>query len=122
MDKVVDAPRGGENIGKALRDLQEYRATNFGEGIGRGGGDLGSAPTLPGTGPNGTQIIPPSASPTAPTLPGTGPNGTQIIPPGPTAPTQPMICPGPGCPPSPYDKTEAGFGALLNALGQKGGS
>ena len=77
-----------------------------------------NAPTLPGTGPGGTQIIPPATSPNAPTLPGTGPGGTQIIPPGPTAPTQKIICPGPGCPPSPYEKTQTGLGGVLNALGQ----
>jgi hypothetical protein len=77
------------------------------------------APASPGSpvGPGGGAGV----SPNAPTLPGTGPGGTQIIPPGPTAPTQPGICPGPGCPPSPYAKTQTGMGGVLNALGQKGG-
>lgn len=83
-----------------------------------GPGGAGSPPT----GPGGTEIIPPPVSPNAPTLPGTGPGGTKIIPPGGTAPTQPAICPGPGCPPSPYEKTQTGLAGALNALGQKTGS
>jgi hypothetical protein len=77
---------------------------------------------LPPTGPGGTQIIPPSTSPTAPTLQGTGPGGTQVISPGPTNATQPQInCAGTPCV-SPYAKTQTGVAGVLNTLGQKGGS
>lgn len=65
--------------------------------------------------------VPSGPSPNAPTLPGTGPRGTQIIPRGPNAPTQPQInCGGNPCV-SPYGKTETGLGGILNTLGRKGG-
>jgi hypothetical protein len=60
---------------------------------------------------------PPGAQPPTPPAP-KGPGGTEIIPP---PPTQKMICPGPGCPPSPYEKTQTGLGGVLNTLGQKTG-
>jgi len=109
--------KGGWTDNPAWKELYQQYGEAFREWL-KFKPKLGSgAGPVPGSG-SGT---PPPPSPTAPTLPGTGPGGTQIIPPGASGPTQPAICPGPGCPPSPYEKTQTGLAGILNTLGQKGG-
>ena len=123
-------PADQEKFAEALREVLKFKIPPHLQGLwnkapsgGTGGGPIPAPGPTPPTGPGGTQVIPPTGPGGTQIIPPTGPGGTQILPPraSPTAPTEPNLCAGLGCPASPYEKTQTGLGALLNTLGKKGG-